>query len=116
MPKKLDDDVLDALIEKVCTFSLGAVETTCDSSLPQDEKIQYLCRAFTEILGVLIISSPKNELETVHKNVIGWLNSVVAYNAKMSELSGIDVLQSYPSLETIFRDMMFISPEKKVKA
>jgi len=116
MPKKLDDNVLDELIEKICTFSLGAVEITCDESSSQDEKIQYLCRALTEILGVLIISSPKNELETVHKNVIGWLNSVVAYNAKMCEFSGVDILQSYPTLETIFRDLMFISPEKKVKA
>jgi hypothetical protein len=112
--KKLDDDILDLLMQELCASCVEIIEQSCPKQLSQEEKMQYLCRALTEILGVLIVSSPKSEIQKVHSSVTNWLTSVVAYSSKLKDI--FDYSDSPRSIETIFKDELYFSPEKKVKA
>ena len=101
---KLDNDILDLLIEKLAYKSLEATEEVCGPTVSQAVKIEYICRSFTEILGVLICAAPQAEVQKVCSNVTGWLTSVVSYNLNMSKATGMPLPSAGQSLDDIFKD------------
>lgn len=101
---KLDDNVLDLLIERIARKSLDATAETCGPDTPQSIKIEYICRAFTEILGVLIVAAPQSEVQKVCTNVTNWLRSVVSSNLSMAEAFGMPLPNEDKSLDDIFKD------------
>jgi len=104
MSAKLDNDKLDALIEKLAYKSLELTEEVCGPSDSQATKIEYICRSFTEILGVLICAAPQAEVQKVCSNVTNWLTGVVSYNLQMAKATGMPLPSAGESLENIFKD------------
>ncbi len=101
---KLDNDVLDLLIERIAKRSIDATAEVCGPETTQAVKIEYICRAFTEILGVLIVSAPQSEVQKVCTNVTNWLRSAVSSNLSMAEAFGMPLPNEDKSLDDIFKD------------
>lgn len=101
---KLDNDLLDALIEKLAYKSLEVTEEVVGPTASQSTKIEYICRSFTEILGVLICAAPQAEVQKVCSNVTGWLTNVVGYNLNMSKATGMPLPSAGQTLDNIFKD------------
>lgn len=101
---KLDNDILDRLIEKIAYKSLEVTEDVCGAQMSQATKIEYICRTYTEILGVLICAAPESEVQKVCANVTGWLNSVVGYNLNFAKATGMPMPSAGQSLDNIFKD------------
>ena len=101
---KLNNDILDALIEKLAYKSLEVTEEVCGTSVSQSTKIEYICRSFTEILGVLICAAPQAEVQKVCSNVTNWLTGVVSYNLQMAQATGMPLPSAGQTLDNIFKD------------
>lgn len=110
--KKYDDDALDLLIDKIARASLICVdEVKAIDNCTQSEKIEYLCRAFTEILGVLIVSAPKNEVHVIVNNIVSWIQACAARNIALSDMMG-NVDNKNVSIKETFEDFIFYTNKK----
>jgi len=108
---KLDNDLLDKLIEKLAYTSLEITNDICGKELDQTSKIEYICRAYTEILSVLIIAAPSSEVQKICKNITHFLNSTVSFNLNLSANFGFP--QDKSSLEDLFKDS-FLTNKKAI--
>lgn len=105
MSIKLDDNLLDILMHKIAEKSLEIVTEVCyDKADP--EKIQYLARVFTEIIGVIITASPTAEVQQTYDNVCKWLKGMVAMNMSLDKIMPN---ADKPSLKTSFQDRLFMA-------
>lgn len=102
--KKLDNDMLDLLIEKIAYKSLEITGEVCGPTVDQKTKIEYICRTYTEILGVLICAAPQEEVQKVCSSVTNWLQGTVAMNLRFSEATGMPLPSQGQSLDNIFKD------------
>ncbi len=112
MKNKLDNDILDLLIDKIAKSSLECTQDACGDSMSQSDKIEYMCRAYSEILGVLITAAPQAEVQNVCNNICKFLQAVVSRNLQMSELFGVPIYESGSKIEEIFKDTIYVTSKK----
>lgn len=105
----LNDDLLDDLVHKLSSLSIDLVKDICYDKCNNDQ-VQYLARAFTEILGVIIGAAPSMEVQQTYNNVCTWLQHVVAMNINLDNMMPN---VEKPQLSTIFEDALYISKKTK---
>lgn len=111
MKNELDNDILDYLIDRVAKSTLEITQQVCGESVSQKQKLEYMCRAYTEILGVLIIAAPASEVQQVCNNVCKWLQAVVSHNLQLTEAFGFSPTQGKP-MDEVFKDLLYVVNKK----
>jgi rRNA maturation protein Rpf1 len=107
--KKLDNDLLDKLIGDIAQRTIQSGEEIL-TNLSQTERIEYVCRAYTEILSVLIVAAPSNEVQNVCNNICQFLQASVSRNIQLSEAFGFNL--NHSSLQEAFEDKQIFITKK----
>ncbi len=107
--KKLDNDLLDKLISDIAQRTIQSGEEILTNQ-SQTERIEYVCRAYTEILSVLIVAAPKEEVEKVCNNICQFLQAAVSRNIQFSKSFGFEL--NHSSLQEVFEDKQIFITKK----
>lgn len=101
---KLDDNLLDEIISEIAKFSLDVVKKHSKTKLSPTDEVEYLARAYTEILSVIIVSCPKEKTSEIYQNVCNFLQRSISVNEKMENLLGVDPEKN---MKTKFEDILY---------